>query len=321
MLYFVVILAVLLIICLYEFRIKKPDQIILFEKNNEVKKRKGRIYPRHFSLAIPAISHSKIMDIESEAKGKIRLEIKLAVSFAASVENTGTLIRIGGWNKKVVLNASAELETVIKGMVKDFTEKHEVEDLGSEKIYTYLKNELKNSVANLGLELLSFSVQSVELGDKKIAESLRQKEEARIQESAEIINQKARIAAAEAKLEADEKIAFAEHNLQLKRTELKKLEEKEEADLAFERIKDEMKRNNLQLDFDKKELEMIRNNPELLILTPQIARLAEAGQSLKNAKTIVNFSGNDLEKGNDVSLLLHTFLNSLIEKYSDKKDQ
>lgn len=320
MLYLGIVILVLLLVLIFEFRLKKPDQIVLFEKNNVVKTRKGKFYPRHFSLAIPSVSHSLTMNIDSEAKGKLQLEIKLAVSLAASIENISTLIRIGGWNKKAVQNASKEVEIVIQGLVKDFTEKFEVDEISSEKIYSHLKKELKDAASNLGLDLLSLSIQSVDLADKEIAEALRQREEARIRESAEVTNQKARISAAEAKLEADEKIAMAEHTLALKKLELKKAEEVEESVLALKRIEDEMKRNNLQLDYDKKELEMIKDNPELLMLTPQIARLAEASQSLKNAKTVVNLSGEQMDKGNEVAGIFHTFLHSMISKYSGKKD-
>lgn len=319
MLYLEIALLVILIVVLIEYKLKKPDQIVLFEKNNSVKVRKGKFYPRHFSLALPSTSYSLSMNIDSEAKGKIQLEIKLAVSLAASIDNISTLIRIGGWNQKAVQNASKEIEILIQGLVKEFTEKYEVDELSSEKIYNHLKKELKESSANLGLDMLSLSVQSVDLADKEIAEALRKREEARIRESAEITNQQARINASKAKLDADEKIALAEHNLSLKKLELKKVEERAEAELAQKRIEDEMLRNNLQLEYDKKELEMIKDNPELLMLTPQIARLAEASQSLKNAKTVVSLSGDQLEKGNEVAGLFHTFLHSMISKYSGKK--
>lgn len=321
MLYLGITLFVLLVVLLFEYRLKKPDQIVLFEKDNSVKIRKGKFYPRHFSLAIPATSYSLSINIDSEAKGKLQLEIKLAVSVAASIDKISNLIRIGGWSKKSVQNASKEVEIQIQALVKDFTEKFEADDLTSEKIYSYLMEELKKSTSDLGLDLLSLSVQTVELKDKKIAEALRQREEARIRESAEVNNQKARIASAKSKIEADEEIAFAEHNLALKKLALQKTEEKEESEMALKRIEDEMKRNDLQLEYERKELEMIKDNPELLMLTPQMARLAEAGQSLKNAKTVVNLSGNQIEKGNEIAGMFHNFLQTMLDKYSGKKNE
>jgi len=53
------------------------------------------------------------------------------------------------------------------------------------------------------------------------------------------------------------------------------------------RIEDELSKKRLQLAVDNEELSMLKNNPELLMLTPQAARLAEASQSLKNAKTML----------------------------------
>jgi hypothetical protein len=55
---------------------------------------------------------------------------------------------------------------------------------------------------------------------------------------------------------------------------------------------------------DKEEFEMLKSNPELLMLTPQAARLAEASQGLKNARTIVSLSPQDLAQGSE---LLATF--------------
>jgi hypothetical protein len=45
---------------------------------------------------------------------------------------------------------------------------------------------------------------------------------------------------------------------------------------------------------------LLKNNPELLMLTPQAARLAEASQSLKNARTIVSLSSQDLPQGSEL---------------------
>ena len=37
----------------------------------------------------------------------------------------------------------------------------------------------------------------------------------------------------------------------------------------------------MQLDFEKDELRLLKDSPELLLLTPQAARLAEASQSIE----------------------------------------
>jgi len=71
------------------------------------------------------------------------------------------------------------------------------------------------------------------------------------------------------------------------------------------RVREELERREMQLEMDRQEVELVAQNPELLILTPQVARLAEASQSLRNARTVVSLSGDDLPEG---SPLLHTLL-------------
>jgi len=318
--YLVGVLILFILLVVIEYRLKNPDQLILSEKNGNVYKRKGRFYPRHFSIAIPANSYSVFMSFDCEAKGKLELEIKLAVTISASSENIQNLIKIGGWSTKSVQKASKELEIIIQGMVKDFTEKYEIDELSSEKVYDYIKGKLNDKGATLGIDIISLSIQSIEPADKSIAEALRQREEARIKETTEKSKQLSRVAEVKVKLEADEKIAQSEHELGLKKLELKKIQEQEESKLALIRIEEEMKRNDLQLNFDKKELELINENPELLMLTPQIARLAEASQNLKNAKTIVSLSGNELEKGSELSGILQAFIYNMMQKQEGAKN-
>ena len=63
---------------------------------------------------------------------------------------------------------------------------------------------------------------------------------------------------------------------------------------------------------------MLKNNPELLLLSPQAAKLAEASQSLKNARTVVNLSGNELSQGSD---LLSLFQNFLEKTFNNSKQE
>ena len=46
----------------------------------------------------------------------------------------------------------------------------------------------------------------------------------------------------------------------------------------------------MRLAYEKEELEVLKSSPELLMLTPQVARLAEASQNLKNARTVISLS-------------------------------
>ena len=59
-------------------------------------------------------------------------------------------------------------------------------------------------------------------------------------------------------------------------------------------------RNRLRLAFEREELEVLKSSPELLMLTPQAARLAEASQTLKNARTIVSLTPQDLGHGSEL---------------------
>ena len=304
----------------FEYRFKKPDQLVLSETQGKIIRRRGRFYPRHFSLALPNTTYSSQLSIEAGAKGNLDIKIKLSVTVAASLENIPALIRVGGWDNKAVLKSSKELETVIQSLVKEFTEKYEIEELSSEKIYGYLHEKINVSKEPLGLEIISLTVQSFEALDSKISDAMRQQESARILEQTEILNQKARIAASKSKLNADEEIALMEHELELKKYELKKAELEKESFLAQKRMEDELKRKKMKLQYDKEELELLKNSPELLMLTPQAARLAEASQSLKNAKTIVSFSPNEVSQGSELIGMFLKFLQGAVGNSEKKRD-
>jgi hypothetical protein len=51
------------------------------------------------------------------------------------------------------------------------------------------------------------------------------------------------------------------------------------------------------------------------MLTPQAARLAEASQGLKNARTIVSLSPQDLSQGSELLGTLQRILLNAIESY------
>lgn len=314
------IIVAAIIVFIYEYRLRKPDQLILSETKGKIIERKGRFYPRHFSLALPNTTQSFQLNIESSAKGNLDIKIKLSVTVAASMQNISSLIKVGGWNTNAVTLAAKELETIIHSQIKEFTEKFEIEELSSEKIYNYLHEKVNVSREMFGLEIISLTVQSFEPVDSKISEALKQQESARILEQTESISQKARIAASRAKLKADEEIVLMENELELKKLKLKKNELEHESALAQKRIEDELSRKKMQLEFDKKELELLKNNPELLMLTPQAARLAEASQSFKNARTIVSLSPNDLQQGSDLVEMFKNFLKNAVKGQPKKND-
>ncbi len=301
-------LAVLLALLIFEFRIHRPDRIVLLESRGRVRQRTFRFYPRHFSLAIPATVLSLFPDIEAEAKGKLNVRIRLAVTVAPSTAHLSELIRVGGWNEDTVTRAAGELELKLQASVREFTEKCEIEDLSAERLTASLEEKITTSIASLGLDLISIHVQAIDPTDEEIAEAMRQRESDRIHEQTAVAGHKARVAEARAKVDSDEKIAVSEHNLSMKKLELKQVEEQREAELAHKRVEEELKLRRMQLELDKAEIELIKNNPELVLLTPQAARLAEASQSLRNAKTVVSLSANDLTESSPIAGLLHSLL-------------
>jgi hypothetical protein len=75
-----------------------------------------------------------------------------------------------------------------------------------------------------------------------------------------------------------------ESELELKKLQIKNNELIKEAELAQKRTEEELKRKHMQLEYESKELELLKILSRMLILTPQAARLAEASQSLKKKK-------------------------------------
>ncbi|MDP3583101.1 MAG: hypothetical protein Q8S39_14295, partial [Ignavibacteria bacterium] len=234
--WFGIIIIVAVIIFLYEYRLRKPDQLVLTEANGKIILRTSRVYPKDFSLVLPKTTQSVQLTVESSAKGNLDIKVKLSVAVSLAAGNITQLIKVGGWNSGAVAKAAKEFETVIQSLIKEFTEKYEIEELSSEKIYNHLVDKVGISKEQFGLDTVSVSVQSFEVVDQKIADAIRQQESARILEQTELLNQKARITAAKAKLKADEEIAFLENELELKKFDLKRTELDKESELADKRM-------------------------------------------------------------------------------------
>ena len=293
MLIVLIIFVVALLLVLYEYRIRRPDHIVLYESRGIVRERRWKIYPRHFSLCIPATVHSVVREIEAEAKGRLPVNIRVAITVAPSRRHLAELIRVGGWGEDAVTRATKELEIKLDTIVREFTEQQAIEAFSSEGLSNHLKTRLRDSEKMLGLEMIAGNILSIEPMDKKISEAMRQQEAARILEQTEIAEQKARAAAAKAKTDADEKIANYEHSLTLSKYKLQRVEEEKEAEISKFRFEEELALKKKQLQLDRDEMDLLTKNPEMLMLTPQMARLAEASQSLKNARTVVSLNPGD----------------------------
>jgi hypothetical protein len=295
---------------LYEYRLRRPDHLILYDSNGTIGFRTSRWYPRHFSLALPGTTHPMEVTFEASAMGSMPVIVKMTVAVAASRESIAALIRMGGWNGAAVPKAASELENVLHGQVRAYAEKVGLEDLSPESLRDHLMKRAEICRQDFGLDIVSLTVQSIDPVDPSIAEALRQRESARLLEQTEILNQNARVAAAEAKLTADDRIMHLEHELALKKFTLSGSEQEKEAELARRRVEEELKCDRMKLEFDREELSILKEHPHLLLLTPQAARLAEASQSLKNARTVIGLAPGDAEQGARLMGLFQMLLES-----------
>lgn len=306
-----------LLIVLFEYRVRQPDVIVLYESNGQIGIRKGPLYPRHFSLPLKRTTFPLNLTIEAAVVGNLIVRVKLVGSAVPSVEHIQSLVRVGGWDVEAVGRAVDQLGFLVQGLVKEYTERAEIHAVTSAALLEHLNEHLSLIEEKFGVEMISLTVQSLEPMDPKIADALSQQEEARLLEQTEQLNQQARVVAAKAKYKADEEIAEMEHALELKRTELKKVQFESDAELARQRIEDELERSRLRLAFEKEELEILRRNPELLMLTPQAARLAEASQSLKNARTVISLTPQEITNGSE----LFTLFRNLLQKELESKNE
>jgi hypothetical protein len=310
-----ILLLAIVLLALFEFRVRQPDVIALYEAKDKIGLREGLFYPRHFSLLLKRAPQPIQLNIEATAAGNLGVIIKLVGSVAPALDNLDALIRVGGWNRDAVARAAEQASIRLEGLAKEYAQQSEIQSLSSKGLADYLEAHSAGFKERFGLELISLAVASLDPADSEIVEALRQQEEARLMEQTERLNNQARIAAAQSKYQADEQIATMEHALELKKSALKKELLEQENALAQKRLEDELARSRMRLAFEKEELDILKNNPELLILTPQAARLAEASQGLKNARTVISLSPQDFAN-TELGELFQKMLQKAIE---DKK--
>lgn len=312
---FAVVLGVLIVLALFELRVRQPDTLVLYETKGKIALREGLFYPRHFSLLLKRAPHPIQLHIEGVAAGNLGVVVKLVGSVAPALDNLNALVRIGGWNTDAVARAAEQASIRLEGLVKEYAQQSEIQSLSSKGLSAFLEAQTADFRQRFGLEVISLAVVSLDPADSEIAEALRQQEEARLMEQTEKLNNQARIAAAKSRYQADEEIAAMEHELELKKLALKRERLAEEDALAQKRLEDELARSRMRLAFEKEELTLLKDNPELLLLTPQAVRLAEASQSLKNARTVISLSPQDLA-GTEWGELFQKMLERAIEKKS-----
>lgn len=322
MIYIVGVAALVLIFLFFEYRFRKPDHLVLYERKDGVAIRTSRVYPRHFSLALPRAPHSFPLTVEATSRGNLTARVQLAATVVASTDHLSALIRIGGWNTDAAVKAAKELESQLQSYVKEFAEQYRLEELSLHAVHDSLTTKIQNTPAVLGIAVISLTVLSLEPTNPQISEALRQQEHARIMEQTEVLQQQARIAGVRSRISADAEIAALEHELEMKKYDLKKGEIEQESALADLRVEEELRRSRKRLAFDREELEVLKASPELLMLTPQAARLAEASQGLRNARTIVSLSPQDLAQGSELLGMFQKLIHNALESFAgDKKSQ
>jgi hypothetical protein len=273
------------------FARKQPDELILIERKGKVAIWKRPFYPRRLCLSLPKTIHSVTTEVKTQAKGKIDVAVKLAVTFYADPEHVINLIRVGGWTPD-----EKELAGTIQGIVGESIEQLDITEMTREFIAKKVKSRLNAIVENLGVQIPTVTIISAEAIDPKIAEAIKKREEARIQEEAEKAVQTSRIVQAEMKSKAEQKIAEAEHRTVMKNYELRKIQEADAAVLAKASVEQQTERRRIELEIEKAEVEMLAKNPSLLLLAPQLTRLTEASQQLKNAETVITVSADLMNK-------------------------
>ncbi|MCC6906140.1 MAG: hypothetical protein IT326_09885 [Anaerolineae bacterium] len=307
----------LVLAALFEFRVRQPDVIVLRESNGQIGIRKGLLYPRHFSLPLKRTTFPLQLTVEAAALGNLLVHVRLVGSAVPSAKHIQALIRVGGWDSEAVVHAVEQVTILLQGLIKEYTERSEIHAISSAGILKHLNDNLALVEEKFGVELVALAVQSLDPADPKIAEAMRQQEEARLFEQTEALSNQARVKAAKARYGADEEIAEMEHVLELKKAELKKARFESDAALARQRIEDELVRSRMRLAFEREELDMLKSSPELLMLTPQAARLAEASQSLRNAKTVISLTPQEIANS---SALFSVFRN-LLQRSPETRDE
>jgi hypothetical protein len=297
----------------FEYRIRQPDSLGLFDSKGQIKLRRGLVYPRHFSLSLKRTTYPIQLTIEATAAGNLGIRVKLVGSVAPSLESLPSLIRVGGWNQDAVARSTDEVQVLLQELVKEYAERTEINALSTTRLLNYLNEKLSVINEKYGVELISLAIQSLEPTDPEIADAFRQQEQARLLEQTEQLNQQARVAAAKAKSKADDDIAEMEFALELKKAQLKSQLLEKEAAFSRQSLEDELARNRMRLAFEIEELEVLKNSPELLMLTPQAARLAEASQNLKNARTVISLAPQESGHGSELLNLFEALLQKALE--------
>ena len=293
---------------------RRPDQLLLVEKKGRIHPYLKRWYWGRSVLALPATIRTISTEVKAQARGKIDVVAQISISFFPDPQQVQNLIRVGGWQPDAVDKVASELAGTVQGLAGELVEQMEITEVTREKLGEALRTRLRDLSPNLGVTIASVVVSAAEAADKKIADAIRQKEEARIQEETERANQQRRIATEKLRLKADDTIARLKHEMEMARLRLRETEELAAAQLDQKILEKEAEKKRLNLEIEREEVALLAQNPELLMLAPQLSRLVEASQQLKNARTVVTLSP-------EITDTLPKVLQSLVDAFQKHRSQ
>ena len=78
------VLSLWRLVAFFEYRIRQPDVLVLYESKGRIGIRKGLIYPRHFSLPLKRTTCPIQLTVEATAAGNLGVRVKLVGSVAPS---------------------------------------------------------------------------------------------------------------------------------------------------------------------------------------------------------------------------------------------
>ncbi len=162
--YIVIAIVVLLVVALaiFEYRVRQPDMLVLYESKGKIALRSGLMYPRHFSLPLKRTTSPIHLTVEATAVGNLGVNVKLVGSVAPDLDNVQALIRVGGWNSEAASRAAEETGILLEGLVKEYAEHAEINALSSTGLMEYLNKRSDLFKERFGVELISLAVQSLD---------------------------------------------------------------------------------------------------------------------------------------------------------------
>lgn len=312
-----IILAIITVIIAIEIRVRKPFEILIVEKKGKILASRTFFYIKSRTLPLKLSEFAFEFNLQAYARNKIPIRAHFAGALEVDEKNIENLIKAGGWNKNAIVAAAEKLLNVAKSNALCQIENTPVNNLRSDILASYLRDKVYTEF--FGLKWVYVACLDYEIEDEKINEILRKEEISTLSEKSEEAVEKSKLSIEKIKHQIEQEIIKIKEDALVKKQELKKLETSLDQELKKAQAEFEARVQKLKLEIEKEELQLLKQNPELLLLSPQAARLLEASQSLKNARTVVNLSQGEIAKGVDVSGALNELIYSILKKETESE--